>query len=117
MLLALGGGACLTRGGGGSLALAIGLRWLLGPVRIATAKTLDAAFNNRHQTAPPPSDPSSVRLLEVACGTGRLHTFLKDNYPGMQARLVLCFAFQRLASTVSAVAFGCGRSVISRARA
>ncbi|GBF94272.1 S-adenosyl-L-methionine-dependent methyltransferase [Raphidocelis subcapitata] len=29
-------------------------------------------------------DAPSVRLLEVACGTGRFHTFVKDNYPGMQ---------------------------------
>ncbi|KIZ07181.1 hypothetical protein MNEG_0776 [Monoraphidium neglectum] len=29
-------------------------------------------------------DPSSMRLLEVACGTGRFHTFIKDNYPEMQ---------------------------------
>jgi len=25
-----------------------------------------------------------IRLLEVACGTGRLHTFIKDNWPEMQ---------------------------------
>ncbi len=25
-----------------------------------------------------------VRLLEVAAGTGRFHTFLKDNYPELQ---------------------------------
>ncbi|KAI8475763.1 MAG: S-adenosyl-L-methionine-dependent methyltransferase [Monoraphidium minutum] len=29
-------------------------------------------------------DPSSLKLLEVACGTGRFHTFIKDNYPAMQ---------------------------------
>ena len=26
---------------------------------------------------------SGVKLLEVACGTGRFMTFLRDNYPGM----------------------------------
>lgn len=29
-------------------------------------------------------DPAEMKLLEVACGTGRLHTFIKDNYPAMQ---------------------------------
>jgi hypothetical protein len=28
-------------------------------------------------------DVSEIELLEVACGTGRLHTFLKDNWPTM----------------------------------
>jgi SAM-dependent methyltransferase len=32
----------------------------------------------------PPRDPSSLKLIEVACGTGRFHTFIKDNYPAMQ---------------------------------
>lgn len=27
---------------------------------------------------------ADVRLLEVACGTGRFHTFIKDNYPTMK---------------------------------
>lgn len=29
-------------------------------------------------------DPSSLKVLEAACGTGRFHTFLKDNFPRMQ---------------------------------
>lgn len=27
--------------------------------------------------------PEEIRLLEVACGTGRFHTHIKDNYPAM----------------------------------
>ena len=27
---------------------------------------------------------AETKLLEVACGTGRFHTFLKDNYPQME---------------------------------
>lgn len=27
------------------------------------------------------ADPSQLRLLEVAAGTGRFHTFIKDNWP------------------------------------
>jgi hypothetical protein len=34
-------------------------------------------------------DPSSLKLIEVAAGTGRFHTFVKDNYPRMQARRFL----------------------------
>lgn len=30
------------------------------------------------------NDPSSLRLLEVAAGTGRFHTFIKDNWPQME---------------------------------
>lgn len=26
-------------------------------------------------------DPRNVTILEVACGTGRFHTFIKDNWP------------------------------------
>ncbi|WIA35683.1 hypothetical protein OEZ86_004089 [Tetradesmus obliquus] len=29
-------------------------------------------------------DPGSMRVMEACCGTGRFHTFLKDNYPSMQ---------------------------------
>ncbi len=29
-------------------------------------------------------DPAATRLLEVAAGTGRFHTFIKDNYPSMR---------------------------------
>eukprot|EP00775_Hariotina_reticulata_P007520 gene7520-7731_t len=29
-------------------------------------------------------DPSVMTLLEVSCGTGRFHTFIKDNYPTMR---------------------------------
>jgi len=29
-------------------------------------------------------DGERLRLMEVACGTGRFHTFVKDNYPKMQ---------------------------------
>lgn len=32
-------------------------------------------------------DPSQVRVLEVACGTGRFATFLKDNYPALDLTL------------------------------
>lgn len=32
-------------------------------------------------------DASQVRALEVACGTGRFATFLKDNYPGLDLTL------------------------------
>ncbi len=28
-------------------------------------------------------DPAAMSLLEVAAGTGRFHTFIKDNYPAM----------------------------------
>jgi hypothetical protein len=28
-------------------------------------------------------DPSRMTLLEACCGTGRFHTFIKDNYPAM----------------------------------
>lgn len=28
-------------------------------------------------------NPQGMKLLEVACGTGRFHTFIKDNYPEM----------------------------------
>jgi ubiquinone/menaquinone biosynthesis C-methylase UbiE len=31
------------------------------------------------------SDPSSLKLLEVAAGTGRFHTFIKDNWPEMNS--------------------------------
>jgi hypothetical protein len=27
-----------------------------------------------------------MKLLEVACGTGRFHTFIRDNYPEMEVR-------------------------------
>eukprot|EP00878_Enallax_costatus_P019970 GHUV01021087.1.p1 GENE.GHUV01021087.1~~GHUV01021087.1.p1 ORF type:complete len:502 (+),score=114.24 GHUV01021087.1:180-1685(+) len=29
------------------------------------------------------ADPAGMTLLEVSCGTGRFHTFVKDNYPTM----------------------------------
>jgi len=29
-------------------------------------------------------DPSDVQLLEIGCGTGRLHTFIRDNWPVME---------------------------------
>jgi len=32
-------------------------------------------------------DASSMTLLEVAAGTGRFHTFIKDNYPSMRTTL------------------------------
>eukprot|EP00191_Tetraselmis_sp_GSL018_P014080 CAMPEP_0177587304 /NCGR_PEP_ID=MMETSP0419_2-20121207/5565_1 /TAXON_ID=582737 /ORGANISM="Tetraselmis sp., Strain GSL018" /LENGTH=470 /DNA_ID=CAMNT_0019077315 /DNA_START=166 /DNA_END=1579 /DNA_ORIENTATION=+ len=30
------------------------------------------------------ADPQDLTLLEVGCGTGRFHTFIKDNYPSMR---------------------------------
>ncbi|KAL6748723.1 S-adenosyl-L-methionine-dependent methyltransferase [Haematococcus lacustris] len=32
-----------------------------------------------------PTPPSQMRLLEVAAGTGRFHTFIKDNWPEMRS--------------------------------
>ncbi|KAF8057919.1 Scube3 [Scenedesmus sp. PABB004] len=31
------------------------------------------------------ADPARLRLLETCCGTGRLHTFIKDNWPRMSS--------------------------------
>ncbi|KAK3277040.1 hypothetical protein CYMTET_14926 [Cymbomonas tetramitiformis] len=28
-------------------------------------------------------DPAATRVVEIACGTGRFHTFLRDNYPSL----------------------------------
>lgn len=36
----------------------------------------------------PGKDASQLKALEVACGTGRFATFLKDNYPSLDLTLM-----------------------------